>query len=257
MIFFSFEPERMEPNAKPILFIYIFFSIFLIYFTILLYKKWKSKRKKPAQLLFITFLSFTITILGLLVGFIEMFLTGLKLKIYRFSLGFGYFFNCIGNIFLMEFISELFSIPKKFIRKYQVLMIFIAIIVILPWNYYGWPQYAIDLQPIPSIRVYSQLSLFIVSLLVYGRISIVAYHASKLVQDKYLKISFKFISYSHISEIIFYVCMSLDSISFTFFDLPGYSIFVFIAWIFGFFFFIFCYIGYIMPQWLIKIKKFN
>ncbi|MHA1341762.1 MAG: hypothetical protein ACTSRZ_18130 [Promethearchaeota archaeon] len=250
MIFVEFEPEPMESNAPPLLIVYIIFAAFGWYLTTLLYKRWRSKQKKATMLLFLTFLMLTVCISGLLVGFIQMVITGLKLWLYRFSLAFAYVFLSIGNIFLMEFAAEIFTVEKKYIRKYQVAMGLIAIMVALPWNYYGWPQEVIDVQPIPSIRMYSQLALLTVSILVYSRIFMTALHASKRVSDKYAKVAFRYIAFSQISEILFFVFILLDVMTFTFTPLSGYTVFVYIAWCFVGLFFLFCYLGYIMPNWL-------
>ena len=83
------------------------------------------------------------------------------------------------------------------------------------------------------------------------------YHkAKKKTKDPVAHFGFILLFYSMISMIIFLIFVVLDTIMITFTDHPGYTIFMYFAWIFVISFFVLNYFSLVMPNWLEKrIKK--
>jgi hypothetical protein len=241
--------EAIESTAIPLLPVYFIIAFFSSIITGLMFKKWQERKGKPALLLFITFLIYTIAIIVLTIGFSEAVITGEKRELYKFSLAFGYFMVMIANCSLIVFAMDIFSIPKKNGSIYLILCVIVAILVVLPQNYYGVPDVEAGSD---NIRIYSTIAMMIVSILTYSRIYQKAITVSTSVQDNTAKVGFRYIGYSQFGMIAFFLFQLIDTLIFTIFDTPGYSIFVYFAWFSAGIFMFLAYGGLIMPEWLKK-----
>ncbi|MHA1340910.1 MAG: hypothetical protein ACTSRZ_13070 [Promethearchaeota archaeon] len=252
--------ETMPPNARQVIFAYIFIAIFSVIMTITMLKRYKARKTQPTKLMSFVFLFLTLVIIVLLIGFIEMVITGEKRELYKFSLAFGYFLIMSANLFLIKFAQEIFSMGEKETKIYSIVAIILAILLVLPFNAYGVPEDEVE---IPWFRTMTSLLMIIYSFVLYSNIAIKAFRVSKLSNETIAKAGFKWIGFSQIAMILFFAFMFLDTIYFTITGSAGYSFFVYLAWISAGFFLIACYLGLIMPDWFKKIyidketKKFK
>jgi hypothetical protein len=241
--------EPIEPSAIPVLPMYIIIASFASIITILLFIKWRERQRKPALLLFLTFMCYTIAILGLTIGFGEAIFTGEKRELYRFSLAFGYFMVMIANCFLIIFATDVFGVKKELGYKYIILSLIVAVMVALPQNYYGIPETEVGSD---SIRIYSSTAMMLLSIVIYTRIYLLAMKVANSAQEKVAQVGFRYIGFSQLFMILFFICLLLDTLVFTLFNTPGYTVFVYFGWISAAIFMFLSYGGIIMPNWLKK-----
>jgi hypothetical protein len=160
----------------------------------------------------------------------------------------------IADIFLFVFAEEITGKGKKAIVPLILFGAIINIVLFLPWNWWGVPpeDYAGEL----NIRLYSTLSVILYSYIIYIFISVFCLKARKQTQDAKAKTGLTLLLLSMISMIAFFLMFVFDTLLITFADHPGYSEFVYIAWIFAILFFIFIYLSLVMPKWLVdRIEK--
>jgi phage-related holin len=240
----------IEPEAAPMLPTYIILSIFAWFMTILLFFRWKERRMKAPLLLFITFLCYSILMSVMALGIGDALAVGYKRELYQFSLAFGYAGIMVANSILLLFSAEIFTIDLKYVKKYIIISLLIAVAVALPWNYYG----VIDAEVNRAIyiRPYTSVAMAFFSVLTYSKIYSQAMRVYRLVDEKTAKWGFKLIAFSQICMILFFACMFADLIVFGLTDLKGYTIFAYLAWVFAGLFMFFSYLGLTMPQWLRK-----
>lgn len=244
----------IDPGADSIIIAYILVSVVTGYFTVIMLKKWLKRKAKAPQLLFFTFLSYFICIVVTLVGFIELLITREKREFYQFSLGFSFAGFMFANIFLLLFAAEMFSIEHKNLRFFILVNLTIAISLILPWNYYGIlkENYPMGF----SIRPYTATAMALFSVITYLRIFIWAYKVSTRIENRLGRVGFQFIAISQLCMIGFFVLMVADMVYFAISEvLTGYTIFNHLAWVAAAGFFVFSYVGFVMPEWVKNIIK--
>lgn len=239
-----------ELRVLPLFFYYIALSILGIIMTLKMYYKWRERKVNPPLYLSIVFLFLTAALIMLTIGLAEAVITGYYMEVYRFSLPFSYGMVIIADIFLFKFVIELVDKGKKGFIPITVLGIGIFIILFLPWNWWGIPpeDYAGKL----NLRLYTTLSLVLYSYVVYILIARTSLKAAKVTQDATTKFGLKLLFYAMISMILFFLMFIGDTLMISLFDHPGYSVFVYIAWIFAILFLIFSYISLVMPKWVLK-----
>jgi len=241
-------------NILPIFFYYIGLIVFSILMTVLMIKKWRERKVNPPLYLSIVFALLTIALIALTIGLGEAIATGYFKEIYRISLPLAYAMIVIADIFLFFFAEEITSKGK---RAFLPLIIFGAVIIVvlfLPWNWWGVPpeDYVGQL----NIRLYSTLSVILYSYIVYIFISMFCLKAIKQTQDAKAKVGLTLLFLSMISMIAFFLMFVFDTLLITLTGHPGYSEFVYIAWIFAILFFVFIYLSLVMPKWLVdRIEK--
>ena len=238
-----------EVRVLPLFFYYIALSILGIVMTIRMYYKWRDRKVNPPLYLSIVFLFLTAALIMLTIGLAEAVITGYYMEVYRFSLPFSYGMVIIADIFLFKFVIELLDKGKKVFIPLIILGLIIFIMLFLPWNWWGVPpeDYAGHL----NIRLYSTLSLVLYSYVVYILIARTSLKAAKATQDGTAKLGLKLLFYAMISMILFFLMFIGDTLMILF-GHPGYSEFVYIAWIFAILFYIFAYISLVMPKWVLK-----
>ncbi len=241
-------------NIIPIFFYYIGLIVFSILMTFLMIKKWRERKVKSPLYLSIVFILLTIALITLTIGLGEAVLTGFFKEIYRISLPLAYCMIIIADIFLFVFAEEITSKGKKAFVPLIIIGVVISVVLFLPWNWWGVPPE--DYVGQPNIRLYSTLSVILYSYIVYIFISVFCIKARKQTQDAKAKTGLTLLLLSMISMIAFFLMFVFDTLLITLTDHPGYSEFVYIAWIFAILFFIFIYLSLVMPKWLVeRIKK--
>ena len=250
----SYSP--FQTRVIPIFVYYIFISIFGTIITIKMYLKWKERKVRPPLYLALVFTFLTLTIITLMIGLLEAIIIGEYREIYRISLPLGYVMVVLADIFLFIFASHMTNKGKKAFLPVALIGLIIAIMIFLPWNWWGVPQ--IDYAGKLNIRIYSTLILVLYSYLIYIYIALIANKIKKNVEDKIMYTGLKLLFYSMLSLMLLFAMLIGDTVLITF-GHEGYSEFIYIAWLFGVIFIILSYFSLIMPDWLIKRinKKHN
>jgi hypothetical protein len=241
-------------NVLPIFFYYIGLIVFSLVMTFLMIKKWRERKVKSPLYLSIVFVLLTVALVALTIGLGEAVLTGFFKEIYRISLPLAYSTIIIADIFLFVFAEEITSKGKKAFAPLVLFGAVIIVILFLPWNWWGVPP--VDYVGQLNIRLYSTLSVILYSYIVYIFISVFCLKARKQTQDIKTKTGLTLLFLSMISMIAFFLMFVFDTLLITLSDHPGYSEFVYIAWIFAILFFVFIYLSLVMPKWLVdRIEK--
>lgn len=229
---------------------YIAIIIFSVIMTIAMIKKWRERQVKAPLYLSIVFILLTTAILGLTLGLGEVVITQEFRDIYRFSLPFGYALIIVANVFLFMFGIEITSKGKKLLVPLILIGVVMIVIIFLPINWWGWPSedYAGEL----NIRLYTTIGVVIYSYIVYIFIASFCNKARKQTDDKVAKAGLKLLMISMLMMILFFVMFILDTLLITLTDHPGYSEFVYVAWIFAICFYIVSYFSLVMPKSLVK-----
>jgi len=77
--------------------------------------------------------------------------------------------------------------------------------------------------------------------------------AKRKSNDKKTRAGFSLLAYSMIGMILFFLMFFFDTMIVVFTDHPGYTIFIYLAWIFALLFMVLSYMSLVMPEWLIKL----
>ena len=242
--------DAFEMRVFPILILYIILSIFGIFMTYKMMKKWKERKNLHPLRLSLVFLFFTLAIITLAIGLTEAAITGYYMEIYRISLPTSLSLVIGADISLFLFVSEITGRRKKLLNPLIIIGCIIIVILFLPWNWWGYPdaEYAGKLH----IRLYSTLALVIYSYLIYIMAISFSQNAKKIAQDRLTQVGFSLLGYSIISVMFFFVFQIADTIVLAFTDHPGYTIFIYFSWIFIVVFCILIYLSLVMPEWLVK-----
>ncbi|MFX0058564.1 MAG: hypothetical protein ACFE85_00140 [Candidatus Hodarchaeota archaeon] len=239
-----------EIRVLPIFPYYIILSVFGIFLTIKMYFKWRERKLMPPLYLAIVFTFFTLALIMLAIGLAEAIITGFYKEIYRFSLPFAYAMVILADIFLYKFVSQITNKGKNLFFPLIFIGIIVLVLLFLPWNWWGVPPE--DYEGLLNIRLYSTLSLVLYSYLVYIIIAVTCRRAMKETEDKISYTGLNLLFYAMICMILFFLMFIGDTLMITLLDHTGYSVFVYIAWIFAVIFYILTYLSLVMPRWLAK-----
>ena len=247
--------NRFQETAFPFFIFTIFLCIFCIIITIQMYRKWiERKVKAPLHLSFVfTFLS--LSLISLTIGLAEAAITGYYKEIYRFCLPFSFSMLVLANVFLYVFTSEITQKGKKAVVPLIIIALIIIVIIYLPWNWWGVPT---ELHKGKlDIRLYTTLSITIYSLVVILSIAMLSIKMKKNVKDNIARVGASLLFYASMSMIGFFVFIIIENALIFFFAIEGFSIFMYLAWIFAMLFFILSYLSLVMPNWLINLIEKN
>ena len=150
----------------------------------------------------------------------------------------------------MKFFIELTGKAKKFFIPIIILGTIIFVMLFLPWNWWGTPRE--DYEGLLNIRLLSTACLVLYSYFVYILIGRTSLKVARSTEDPKARLGFMFLFYATISMMLFFLMFIGDTMMISLFSHPGYSEFVYVAWIFAILFYIFCYISLIMPKWILK-----
>jgi hypothetical protein len=239
--------EAMDPGSFPIFPTYIGMSIFCIIMTTMLFRRWRERRTRPPKLLFFTFASYAACIVMLTLGFAQVIITGYKMELYQFSLAFGFAGIMASNSFLILFATDLYSLNVK--RSWACIAIDLAISVLLalPANNYGIATK--DIQGF-KLRPISFSAMVLFSVILYILIGFLSFRTARKITERQGRTGFMFIGLSQICLIFFLSFMGMDLLVIAFSPATGYTLFNFLGWAMGALFFLFAYLGLIMPGWL-------
>lgn len=239
-----------QPRIFPLFILYFFIIIFSAYITIKLFVKWRINKSKDPLYLSLVFTFLTLACVMLLVGMTEAVVTGYFKEIYRFTFPLAYCMVVIADIFLFLFASNITNKAKKALVPIIIIGAVLIVALLLPWNWWGVPTS--DYKGELNIRLYTTSSFAAFSITIYISIAIICYNTKKQSNIKIVRVGLSLLFYSMISFILFFVMVTIDNMLIVLIDHPGYSIFVYIGWVFTIIFEILSYLSLVMPDWLIK-----
>jgi len=243
--------SKFKMQVFPILFVYIFLFLLSLYMTIKLMKKWRERKVIAPFHLSLVYMVMTIASFVLSMGLLEAVITGYYKEIYRFSLPFAYSSVVVWNIFLFIFISGITNKYKKALIPIILIGILVIIFLFLPTNWWGYSSE--DYEGKLNTRLYSTGSLVIYSTIIYMSIFIICQKAKHKANNKIIRVGFSLLAYAMITMELWFFFMIVDTLLIVFMNNYGYTIFVYIAWIFAFLFMAFTYLSFIMPKWLVNM----
>ena len=242
--------SRFEVRVLPIFIYYIILSIFGIYITLKLIQKYQQRKEKPLLHLACVFISFLFAVIVLAIGLAEAAITGYYKEVYRASLPLAYSLIIVGNVLLFYFATNITNSRKKAFIPMVLIGIVLIIIIFLPWNWWGVPSE--DYEGKLNIRLYTNIGIIAFSYTIYIMIISICQKAKNATEDKIAKAGFSLLSYSMISMLMFFVMILGDNFMIVLYNHPGYSEFIYIAWLFAILMLIFSYLSLVMPDWLKK-----
>ena len=240
-----------DARVYPIFIYYILLSVFGIFMTLKMFMKWRE-RKVPAPLhLSLVFLFLTSAIVVLAIGLAEAAITGYYKEIYRLSLPLAFTLLVASDMFLFLFASRITEKKKNLLIPLIIIGIVLIFSFFLPSNYWGVPQD--EYKGKLNTRLYVTLSLVLYCYFVYITVALICYFTKKSTSDKVTRVGLSLLFYSMISMILFFIMVIGDTLMIVFFYHPGYSVFMYIAWIFAVLFLILSYLSLVMPKWLVNM----
>jgi len=216
--------------------------------------KWRERKQIAPLHLSIVFAFITGAIIILTIGLAEAAITGYYKEVYRLSLPLAYTMVVIANVFLYLFAINITDKGKSAFIPVVIIGIVIIILLFLPWNWWGVPpeDYAGKL----NTRLYTNIAFIAFSYVIYITIAVICHGTKKKTDDIIARMGLKLLFYSMISLILYFLMILFDNFMIVLYSHPGYSEFVYIAWIFAMLFLILTYLSLVMPSWLVKrIKK--
>ncbi|MHA1370173.1 MAG: hypothetical protein ACTSRA_10715 [Promethearchaeota archaeon] len=245
----SYSP--IHGRIYPVFVLYIFISAFGVAMAFLMYKKWKARRLRPPLLIFLVFLSFSIAVIGLFFGLLETVIFGEFREVYRFSLPFGYTMMVAADVLLYEFANQVMEDRITRVRlPLYVAGVVIGIMLWLPWNWWGVPNE--DYVGKLNIRLYTTLLFIVYSYVIYIMIIVIVFKVRQITTSPVARWGYTLLILSIVCLILFFAMFILDTLLIVFFDHPGYSEFVYLAWMFSIVFYILIYMSLSMPKWLVS-----
>ena len=241
-------------SVFPLFILYLVLSVFGTYVTIKMYMKWRERKVKSPLYLTLVFTCLTLAMIVAGIGLAEAIITGYYKEVYRFSLPFAFSMIILADIFFYIFLDELTNRGRKAFIPFIIIGAVIIVLLFLPWNWWGVPSqdYAGEL----NIRLYSTSAVVVYSYVIYITLARVCYKARQKADEKVTRFGLLLLFYAMISFMLFFVMFIADTLMIVLYKHPGYSIYVYIAWIFAVIFVVLTYFSLEMPNWLVKrIKK--
>lgn len=238
----------------PIFILYLILSVFGTYITIKMFMKWRERQVKPPLYLTLVFIFLTLALIVLAIGLAEAIITGYYKEVYRFSLPFAYSMVVLADIFLYIFVDELTDRGRKAFIPFIIIGAVIIVLLFLPWNWWGVPPE--DYEGKLNIRIYSTSAVVLYSYVIYITLAIVCYKTRQKADEKVTRFGLLLLFFAMIAFMLFFLMFIGDTLMIVLYDHPGYSEFVYVAWIFAAIFIVLTYLSLVMPNWLVKwIKK--
>lgn len=261
------------PNDPKIGSIIILGFVLIAVFSVvtMLFLKYLNRRKEPALTLAMTFLFWGISgilvFLGFILHYINMPIPAGEIQYSRYGINLGYLFSAVSNMFMVLFISQIFSQAPMFRRTKKTIPLVNAILngitIGLIINTLSLslktvadgadisevynPEY-----PIAQTIYHLLLTFFSFSLLL--ALSIKERKGASL---RWERAGFTFIIFYAISGILIYIMFVLDLVLALMFEIfsMGYTIFNYLGWTFAILMSTFAYLGYAMPTRIRNLLK--
>ncbi|MHA1733399.1 MAG: hypothetical protein ACTSU5_15740 [Promethearchaeota archaeon] len=246
--------DDIDPGSELVLPLYIFVSVVLAILCAWTFLRWRQRRVKPPEYLFLTFLTLLLATVAMTVGLWDVVRTGFKMEVYQVCLYTSNGLVMLANTFIVLFTAVIFDIPGRVKARYLAACATIGAFVLFPLNYYG-----VDESFIPAgmsmFRVLSALTMALFSIVLYVRIIQNSVHASRRLRsvgegEKFASWGFRLIGMAFLFLALFFVFLLSDTIAWTFGPWDGYTPFYFVAWGCAVVFSILAYLGVVMPKWV-------
>ena len=252
--------ERMEwwQNKIPLgaIIIESIVAVFLIILTILLFKKYAERKKKPNLYLGLTFLSFSLASLTTAVGRLTGYLSPISYETYSItdltSLV-SYILIALSNCFAVMFLDSIF-----FQKGLDFTFIFFLLNgVVIGWLLNEIVYWFTVSQEFGLVRkqTFVAILMALLTIISYGLVSIFAFREAKMNTERLPKIGFNLIGVYGICIPMLFVFFSIDTVLISFVESfsNGYTIFYYLGWCFALLGAFLGYLGYIMPSWFKKL----
>lgn len=240
----------IHPGVIPLLIIYFLLIAFGSYIIKNMYNKWQERNNQLPLYLGLVFLALITALIFLAIGLVETIITGLFKEIYRITFPLAYVSVVIADILLFKFTNEITNRSGRTLYLITIIGISIIILLLLPWNWWGVPQE--DYIGQLNIRIFSTIIFTLYSVIIYFSIAIISLKARRKAEEKKTKFGFLLYALSVLFMVAFFGMNIIENVLIVFFNHPGYSIFIYIGWVFAFFFIILSYLSLVMPKWLTK-----
>lgn len=240
----------INPGVPALFVIYLILITFGIFITSIMFKKWKERESKLPLILGMAFICLIGALGFLAAGLLETLITGYFKEIYRTTFPLAYVGVIVGDVILFKFTNELTDNSGNALYIVIIIGIILSIMLILPWNWWGFP--AEEYEDKFSIRIYSTLFFALYSITIYLIIIIISLKARRMAEKKKARLGFLLFACSVFCMVIFFVFNIIENILIVVFDHPGYSIWVYLGWIFALLFIILAYLSLVMPDFLVK-----
>jgi len=238
----------MHPGVVPLLVVYFILIGFGSYIIKKMYDKWQERENPLPLYLGLVFLALIIALCFLAIGLVETIITRYFKEIYRITFPLAYVSVVVADILLFKFTNEITDRRGRILYLIGIIGIGIIILLLLPWNWWGVPSE--DYAGQVSIRLYSTLIFTLYSVVIYLSIAIISLRARGKAEERKTKFGFLLYALSVLCMVAFFIMNIMENVLIVFFDHPGYSIFVYIGWVFAFLFIVLSYLSLVMPKWL-------
>ncbi|NPE06964.1 MAG: hypothetical protein GNW80_01670 [Asgard group archaeon] len=236
---------------------------FVMFVVVMLYVRYFSRKRRSALALAIAFTFWDIAIICLFVFRLLEYLAVNGLILNPNSIGFGdigvmlgYSFSALSNIFILIFVSIIFSQSAMFRKTGMMVPLLFAALngitigMLLGGGIRSWP--APDYSPVPTLYHLVLTFIAFLALIVFTR------QPLRYASLRWEKAGFRFIILSGVFGILIYLSFALD---FLFGDnvlgiiSGGYTPFFFFAYVFAIIMCSLAYLGFTMPEFIRKRLK--
>ncbi|MHA1156501.1 MAG: hypothetical protein ACTSQK_10375 [Candidatus Heimdallarchaeota archaeon] len=234
----------------------------------MLFAKYLDRKKEPALTLAITFLFWGLSGIAVFIGFILHYINipipAGDIQYSRYGINLGYLFSAVSNMFMVLFISQIFSQAPMFRRTKKTIPLVNAILngitIGLIINTISLSLNAVDPTEIynPQYPIAQTIYHLVLTFFSFTLLLALSFKERKEASLRWERAGFTFIILYGVSGILIYVMFVLDLI----FPLIwseifglGYTIFNYLGWVFAILMCIFAYLGYAMPTRIRNLLK--
>jgi hypothetical protein len=237
---------------------------------IMLLIRYLQRRKMPALTLVITFLFWGLGGLSVFVMFILHYLNGPGIpagdvQFARYGINLGYLFSAISNIFMVLFVSQIFSQSPLFRRTKSAIPIINAILngitigLIINAISLSLDTTNSEITEIynPTYPIAQTVFHLVMTLFAFILLQGFSIKYRRQASTRWERVGFNFINYYAMSGMMIYILFAVDLIVaelFVYFE-NGYTIFNYLGWACAVLMAIFGYLGYAMPSRIRNMLK--
>jgi len=225
--------------------------LFATFIVVLLFKRYRERRKPAALALAMAFGFWELAIICLMVmrylSYIaeDLHLLDTTISYADIGISLGYIFSAASNVLILTFVAIVFT-QSPFFRSTGMLLPFTfglfngATIGMLIANIIRNPTK-------PEYSIWITLYHLVLTFISFGALIFFAIKPLRQASFKWEKVGFRFIISSGLMGIFIYLSFAIDVLI-----SKGYTAFFFLAYVFAIFMLIFAYIGFVMPSFIRK-----
>jgi hypothetical protein len=248
--------QAFDPSVFPLVMFYMGLILFSVLLTIEMYKKWRQRKAKPAGFMTAIFAVFTGALIMLTIGLVDAIISGFYRELYMFSLPFSYSLIVVADVILFMFAREITNHWGKGLKPVAIIGAVLCVVLFLPWNW--WGHLKSDYAGQVNIRMGTMVFLIVFSYTVYIMIARVCRQLLTEAKTPVARAGLKLLFAAMIMMILFFLMFIIDTVLIVAFASGGYSIYVYIAWVFAIAFYLCMYLSVAMPRWFVtRITRIN